>query len=108
MANEHNWLIENLDYQVETKKKQNVVFNIHWQCNVSNEEHISKVKGVQRVEYIEGASFTTFEELTKDQVLVWLRDAMTQERMSAIEKSLDDDIEFKTKPIVKSGLPWGQ
>jgi hypothetical protein len=29
MANKHNWLIENLDYQVEAKKKQNVVFNTH-------------------------------------------------------------------------------
>ena len=98
MVNEHNWIIENLDYQVQAKKKQNVVFNIHWRCNVSNEKHISTVRGVQQVQYIEGASFTTFEELTQDQVLVWLRDAMTQEQMDAIEKSLDDDIEFKTKP----------
>jgi hypothetical protein len=108
MANEHNWIIENLEYEVESNKKPNVVFNIHWRCNASDGEHVSTITGAQRVQYSKGAAFTPFEQLTKDQVLVWLRDAMTQDRMNAIEKSLDDDIEFKTKPIIKSGLPWGQ
>jgi len=47
-------------------------------------------------------NFISFEDLTKEEVVSWVKNKHGQE----IEETLAKQIEIKKQPVTESGLPW--
>jgi type II secretory pathway component PulL len=121
MANTYKWSIKQLDYIVEQDSKQNVVNNIHWTLVATSDQIARSVEvdgqtvnffyealtyGACPIKLADNAYFTRYEQLTEEQILEWLMEALTESQVDAIKKSLDSQIDALVKPTVKSGLPW--
>jgi hypothetical protein len=55
----------------------------------------------------EGAVFTPYENLTKEQVIGWVKNALGEEQVTSYEKNVEKQIESARNPtVVKPALPW--
>jgi hypothetical protein len=50
--------------------------------------------------------FTPYDELTKEQVVGWVKDALGEEQVTSVEESLANQIQKKLNPTDASGIPW--
>jgi hypothetical protein len=51
-------------------------------------------------------SFTPYDELTKEQVVGWVKNALGEEQVTSVEESLANQIQQKLDPTDASGVPW--
>lgn len=51
-------------------------------------------------------SFTPFNELTKEEVLNWVFEALGVDQVVAIQESLYQQIQQKVNPTTATGTPW--
>jgi hypothetical protein len=51
-------------------------------------------------------SFTPYDQLTKEQVVGWVKDALGEEQVTSVEESLANQIQQKLDPTDASGVPW--
>lgn len=99
-----NWTITDLDCYSEYQNKNNVVYNVHWRCD-GTENNISVfVYGTCVIEILEKL-FTPYENLTEQQILNWIwasgidktnKENLIQNQINNLKNSI-----FVTKP-----LPW--
>ncbi len=116
-----NWVISQLDSIPTLDGMDKVISTIHWRAekvyeytettqSINNEiVEINKVftadtYGALAVDAPHEASFTPYDEVTKEMVEGWLTAGLDSE---AIEANLDSQIEnFLNPPIVAYPLPW--
>jgi hypothetical protein len=105
------WVISQLDSIPSIDGMDKVISTIHWRAQKSL---LSKSKleidftadtyGALSVDAPHEASFTPYDEVTKEMVESWLEAGLDTE---AIEANLDAQIEnFLNPPIVAYPLPW--
>jgi hypothetical protein len=98
MATTYNWDIVNLD----RKTADGFVFTAHYTVSAVDGEYTASTYGT--VGYTqEDKSYTPFADLTKEQVIGWVKDSLGQE---TVETALAAQIEAQKNPVQKSGLPW--
>ena len=51
-------------------------------------------------------TFVPYEDITEAQVVEWVKSAMGEEAVAALEASLDSQIEAQKHPVSASGVPW--
>lgn len=108
MATTYTWTIAKLDCYPEHEGNTDVVFNVHWRCNGEDGEYAGSVYGSQALTLDPEADFTPFADLTEEQVIGWVKDAMGEEAVAALEANIDGQIETaKNPPVVNPALPWG-
>jgi hypothetical protein len=114
-----NWLISQLDSIPTLNGMEKVISTIHYRAQKTHTETIFNAEtetssekdvftadtyGALSVDAPHEASFTPYDEVTKEMVEGWLTDALDTE---AIEANLDAQIQnFLTPPIVAYALPW--
>ena len=103
-----NWVISQLDSIPSLDKMDKVISVIHYRAQKQYEEDVvhftADTYGALSVEAPHEASFTPYDEVTKEMVEGWLTDSLDTE---AIEANLDAQIQnFLNPPIVNFGLPW--
>jgi hypothetical protein len=114
-----NWLISQLDSIPTLNGMEKVISTIHYRAQKTHTETIFNAEtetssekdvftadtyGALSVDAPHEASFTPYDEVTKEMVEGWLADALDTEK---IETNLDAQIEnFLTPPIVAYALPW--
>jgi hypothetical protein len=105
-----NWVISSLDSIPSIDGMDKVISTIHWRAykghiNIKTEqEFFVDTYGALAVDAPHEASFTPYDEVTKEMVESWLEAGLDTE---AIEANLDAQIEnFLNPPIVNYGLPW--
>jgi hypothetical protein len=114
-----NFIISQLDSIPTLNGMEKVISTIHYRAQKTHTEtifdaetEISSEKdvftadtyGALAVDAPHEASFTPYDEVTKEMVEGWLADALDTE---AIEANLDAQIQnFLTPPIVAYALPW--
>jgi hypothetical protein len=114
-----NWLISQLDSIPTLNGMEKVISTIHYRAQKTHTETIFNAEtetssekdvftadtyGALSVDAPHEASFTPYDEVTKEMVEGWLTDALDTE---AIEANLDAQIQnFLTPPIVAYKLPW--
>ena len=103
-----NWVISQLDSIPSFDGMDKVINVIHWRAQKKYEEDVihftADTYGALSVDAPHEASFTCYDEVTKEMVESWLEDGLDTE---AIEANLDAQIEnFLNPPIVNYGLPW--
>jgi hypothetical protein len=114
-----NFIISQLDSIPTLNGMDKVISTIHYRAQKTHAETIFDAEtetssekdvftadtyGALSVDAPHEASFTPYEEVTKEMVEGWLTDALDTE---AIEANLDAQIQnFLTPPIVAYALPW--
>lgn len=99
-----NWVISQLDSIPSLDGMHKVISVIHYRAQKKHEEFTADTYGSLSVPAPHEASFTPYDEVTKEMVEGWLEESLDCE---AIEANLDAQIEnFLNPPIVAYELPW--
>ena len=107
MAVVYDWVIEQMEAYPEHNGFENVVFNVHWRVNASEDQHVASSYGSIGIAIQDDSSFTPYESLTKEIVVDWVKENMGLERVSQLESALAGEIENKKHPtVIVKPLPW--
>lgn len=108
MTYSYSWVLSQLDCYPEHEGRENVVFAVHWRRQATDGKgHVADIYGVEAVNLPPSASFTPFDELTKEQVIGWIESCITVERIADIDAALARKIDAQINPpIVAPPLPW--
>ncbi len=99
-----NWVISQLDSIPSLDGMDKVISTIHWRAQKQRGEFTADTYGALAVDAPHEASFTPYDEVTKEMVEGWLEACADTE---GIEANLDSQIEnFLSPPIVAYPLPW--
>ena len=99
-----NWVISQLDSIPSLDGMNKVISVIHYRAQKQHEDFIADTYGSLGVDAPHEASFTPYDEVTKEMVEEWLEAGLDTE---AIEANLDAQIEnFLNPPLVAYPLPF--
>ena len=99
-----NWIISQLDSIPSIDEMDKVISVIHWRAQKQEADFTADTYGAMSLEAPHKASFTPYDELTKEIIEGWLTDGLDTEKIQA---NLDAQIEdFLNPPIVAYPLPW--
>jgi hypothetical protein len=103
--NTYTWEIESLDCIPYEK----VVCCIHWRLKGNDGANTSEIYGTQAIEKNEKNPFVNYEELTKNDVIAWLEDAMGINAIAQLKESLTQQLEALANPsVIAFTLPWNK
>lgn len=115
MSNIYNWSVTAMDVYPQAAGQNNVVFNLHWECNGNDgtgtantpSANTGRVYNTQQVTYKEGDSFTAYSDLTQNTVITWVQSALGESGVEAVHSSIDTQIANKQNPpVITPALPW--
>ena len=107
MTTTYNWAIQAMDCVPQEDGLTDVVVTAHWNVSATDGTYTSSVYGTQSFTLQQGGSFTPYPDLTQDQVVGWVQDAMGPEGVASVQTNLDTQIENQINPpIVTPPLPW--
>ena len=104
----YNWVISQMECKAKEGDLTDVVYVIHWRRTatetVENQTYSAEVYSTVSMPNPDPASFTPYEQLTKEQVEGWLNSSLD---VVSIDANLATQIENqKNPPIVTPPLPW--
>ena len=92
--------------QLERHLPDGAVYTVHWTVFLEEEGETANAYGSVGLGAPDPNAFIPFDQLTKEQVLDWLFDAIGVDQMTNIQESLHKQIEEKVNPTSAPGLPW--
>jgi len=93
-----NWSV----VQMNRNTDGGFVTTVHYNVSAVDGEFTASTYGT--VGYTEeDKSYTPFAELTKEQVIGWVKDSLGQD---TVEESLAAQIDAQKNPVQETGLPW--
>ena len=103
----NTWGIVQLDAYPEKDGLTDVVFTVHWNLTGDDGEgHTGYAYGSVGVTLDEG-DYTPYAELTKEQVVGWVQDALGEEQVASLEAGIANQIEKQINPtVVTPPLPF--
>lgn len=94
------WTIAQLDRETS----DGFVFTAHYQINADNGTYTSGAYGSLGFERPD--TLIPFSELTEEEVIGWVKEALTEEKVDEIETALSNNITEQVHPTKASGVPW--
>ncbi len=95
----YTWQIVSLEAKVLHDNNENVIYSVHWTFQahkLDNEiNYYASDFGIQHVEY-DSDNFTPYDDLTKEDVVGWLEDALDVE---VIKSNLSNNINLQINPV---------
>jgi hypothetical protein len=105
--NTYTWVIDALGCVPSMDGQTNVVSTIHWRVNATDGVNNATVYGAQSLTFDAKNAFIDYSDLTKDQVIGWAQDAMGIDAVTALQETLDKQLEaLANPPIITPPLPW--
>ena len=97
MANTYSWNCRTVDaYPTHTDEndvtESQVVYNVHWRVTGTDGTHSATSIGTQTLEVSDLSGFTAFDAVTHENMIAWTKAALTAERVTEMEASLDSQI----------------
>jgi hypothetical protein len=106
METNYNWTISALDCKVKEGTLENVVNVVHWRLSASNDNFTAETYSATAMPSPSGDNFTTYNDLTKEQVVQWLETILDLELIE-IKNRLIDNLFLLENPIqVTPQLPF--
>lgn len=106
MAISYTWSISQLDSYPEADGYTDVVFNVHWHVEASEDGYSASAYGTQAVGYEADRPFVAYADLTEELIVAWTKTSMG-EYLIRLESSLAQQIaDQKNPPVVVLPLPW--
>lgn len=80
----------------------------HWVATKTEGDYSATAYGSIELERKEPSDpeFIPYEEITEEQAIVWVKEAMGEEKLHGLEESLAKQIEEQKTPKVIHGVPW--
>lgn len=106
-----NWNINQLDCYPTEDGEVDVVFTAHWSLSAEevdgDKTYTGYVYGSVGITHDAEAPFIPYNELTKEVVVGWVKEAMGEETVAAHEAAVLQQIEDQKNPkVVTPPLPW--
>jgi len=105
MAIIYNWNCKTVDVYPTESSKTNVVYNVHWvltgisdELDLEENTYQSTSVGTQIVPLDSESEFISFENLTNEIVVSWTKEAMGEEQVFSLEKSIEEAIDLQINP----------
>jgi hypothetical protein len=102
MAATAEWNIANLERHLS----DGYVYTAHWVVNLEDQGESAGAYGSVGFNDPDPTNFTPYDQLTKEQVVSWVKGALGEEQVASVEESLANQIEKKLNPTDASGIPW--
>ena len=107
MAIVNTWNVVQMNEYPEFDGEQDVVFQVHWTLTGTEGEYTGSVYGSVGVSLDAESPFTPYNELTLEQVIGWVQDALGAEQVAAYEANVAQQIaDQQNPPVVSLPLPW--
>ena len=97
------WSIANLERNTE----DGFVLTAHWRVSLTEFDCTASAYGTQSFNHDpDQTNFIPYDQLTEQQVLQWVWDAMGVDQVVEIQERLAKDIQEQIAPKTQSGVPW--
>ena len=106
----YNWNCKTVDCYPEQNNEADVVYNVHWivtgvsdvptppEYSPDYSTYSATSIGTQTLDTSQITTFIPFEDLTNDEVVAWTKSAMGTEQVTAIEASIESQINSLITP----------
>ena len=103
----NTWSVMQMDCYPEVDGETDVVFTVHWTLTGSDGTYTGYVYGSQAVSVDPESPFTPYADLTQEQVISWVKNAMGEEQVTVYEQNVAAQISDQiAPPVVTPSLPW--
>jgi hypothetical protein len=107
MAITYTWNVVQMDAYPEKDGLTDVVFHVHWALTGTDGTYVGNVYGSVNIPLDESATYTPYNQLTKEQVIGWVKDALGTEGVTSYEENIAVQIQDQINPpSVVLALPW--
>ena len=107
MAITYTWTITQMDCYPSYAGQADVVFTVHWIYTGTDGKYNGSVYGTVNCTYTAGAPFTPYADLTQDQVIGWVVDALGPSQIATYQGIIANQIGEQEDPTsVSPPLPW--
>jgi hypothetical protein len=93
------WAIANLERETADGK----VIVAHYTVNANNGTYSAGAYGSLG---FDGEVTTPFAELTEEQVVSWVKEALGEDKVAEVEAALQNQIDEQAAPTKAAGTPW--
>jgi len=94
-----DWDCKTVDvYTHEEDGHEEVIWNVHWRVSKEDGDYMGSSYGTQSLNTEDIQNFKPFDEVTSAMIEGWVQDAMGEEAVTALEASLDSQIEDEKNP----------
>jgi hypothetical protein len=93
------WAIANLERETADGK----VIVAHYTVNANNGTYSAGAYGSLG---FDGEVTTPFAELTEEQVVLWVKEALGEDKVAEVEAALQNQIDEQAAPTKAAGTPW--
>ena len=107
MSITNTWSVTQMDCYPQAEGQTDVVFTCHWTLAATDGTHTGGVYGTVGVTYAAGEPYTPYADLTEDQAVGWVKEALGAEQVASYEANVAAQIEAQINPpVVTPPLPW--
>jgi len=97
----YTWNNRTVDTYPSLEGHSDVVFNVHWILTGTNDNELTgSVYGTQLLNTSDLSDFTSFADITEEQVNGWTEAAMGEEEVAELKANIDAQIEQQINPSV--------
>jgi hypothetical protein len=100
----YNWAITGMPAYPQAEGETDVVFQVNWQCQATEDAYSAVSVGSVPVTYEAGSPFTPYADLTQEQVWGWIDPSIDRPEIEANLQTMIDA--QKNPPVVTPPLPW--
>jgi hypothetical protein len=99
------WKISSMDRDLTQGDNENIITTIHWTASDADaDENTGSSYGSVGVTLV--GTPTPYADVTEADAIGWAKDALGDEQVTAIEASIDSQIEAQANPVTASGVPF--
>jgi hypothetical protein len=107
MSITNTWNVVSMDSYPEKDGEQDVVFTVHWTLTATDGTYNGSIYGSVGVPLNTTGEFTPYAELTLDEVVGWVKEALCAEQVAEYEANVAAQIESQVNPtVIVLPLPW--
>ncbi|MBP52733.1 MAG: hypothetical protein CMI27_06265 [Opitutae bacterium] len=110
MAATFTYLISQTDFVLSQDGLTNVINNLHWRCDAAEtsggKDYAAGSYGTQGLAAPDPSSFTAYDSVTEADCIAWLKAAMGDDAVAALEAGLQSSIDAQITPTEGTGTPW--
>jgi len=88
----YDWNCKTVDVHPQAEGETDVVYNVHWIVVGTKEDYSATSIGTQIVSVDPETEFIPFKDLTNEIVVEWVKEAMGEEQVQAIEDGIASQI----------------
>ena len=109
MTATNTWTSSQTDFVLSQDGLTNVINNLHWRCDAiessGGKDYTAGAYGTQSVT-ADPDNFIDYSKVTEANCIAWVKAAMGEEAVTALENSLQARIDLLINPTTGEGTPW--